>query len=248
MTRMVPASANASPVPLEGLKSLIDAALERKPDLVNMEGKEVPVINFGPPVSPALEYDNLADWRQKADIPTQYIFDGILARAIVACIAGMGGLGKSWIVLILAVSAITGKTLFPSFIPTRRHKTIYLAGEDDFSFVAKRLKAAEELYQVQFTEMELDDAMAANLRIMCARPQALVKVVQGKVQPTEFFKALLQEAATADFIIIDPVAKFHGLPTENENALVSKFMNLLQGLCVPNGALVLFTHHVNKGC
>jgi len=164
-------------------------------------------------------------------------------------VAGQGGVGKSYFTLELAISAATGKTLFPSFRPVRSMKVVLFMGEDLDIFIAKRLMAIQEQFSSIFTlDEELQQAWHdGRLKISAAKPFPLMDHSYGQVRKSSEFNSMCEATKGADMIVIDPLSKFHGLPSENENAHVSKLMNAFQEVTNQNGALLLFTHHTRKG-
>ncbi len=197
-------------------------------------------------LSTGIAFDDLTDWRAIADRPIDWVFDNVLPRRACGCITGPGAVGKSMAALTLTISAITGKTLFPAFTPSRPMRVIALFGEDPVEQVAKRLLAIGAVHEDKVLRDELDSAIVDRLGLLCAQAEPLTQLRNNVVVPTAFYQRLSHEARTADLIIIDPLSKFHGLPSENDNALVSQFMNLLQGWANVNGAAVLFCHHFSK--
>lgn len=193
-----------------------------------------------------LPFEELEDWREIANKPTRWVFDGIIPAEIVGCIAAPGGTGKSFLILTLALSAVTGKTLLPAFAPVGPMRVIALFGEDAFAQVARRLQSVAYVFENALDHDEVDAAINDRLRLLCGNAKPLTETKDGTVRASAFYYRLLAQAKTADLILIDPLSKFHGLPTENDNVGASQLMNLIQGLAASNGATVLFAHHFNK--
>lgn len=196
--------------------------------------------------TPTLRFEDLSTWRDAAAKPVSWVFNEVLPASICACIAAPGGVGKSMLLLGLAVSAATGEALLPSFVPAKPMRVLAIFGEDSFEHVARRLRSIGRLFSGDLTPDRLDYDLQNNIRLLCGTAHGLVTVNDGKVSTTPFYKELERQSAWADLIILDPLSKFHGLPSENDNALASQLMNKLADLTKANGATIIFAHHVNK--
>ncbi|MBU0513662.1 MAG: AAA family ATPase [Proteobacteria bacterium] len=72
--------------------------------------------------------------------PREYIIEDLLPARIVGALIAMGGLGKSYFLLLLAFALALGAKVFGRTI-SRPRKVLYLGGEDSAAEVWRRLYA-----------------------------------------------------------------------------------------------------------
>lgn len=75
------------------------------------------------------------------------------SNGIVACLAGPGGTGKSFLALTMAISAATGTTLLPIFTPSKPRRVMALFGQDGFEWVTRRMRSITQLSRKTYHQM-----------------------------------------------------------------------------------------------
>jgi hypothetical protein len=158
------------------------------------------------------------DWRKIADRPVEYVFDGVLDKGSVGLLVGPGGVGKSMLMLELAVSAVLGKTLLPSFKPSGPLRVLVSMAEDSKEMVFRRLRDIEKRFNLN--SGDLDEAIVKQrLWLLCG---------QGKKNTASQIDNIELHAGIRDLVLIDPLSKHGNLKDENSNAEASKAMSSFQ--------------------
>ncbi len=186
-------------------------------------------------------FDDFSTYKEISKRPTRYLFENLVRLGIIAGLAGESGIGKSWFLMMLAISAALGRPLLSQFVPERAFRVVVLLGEDEVEEVARRLLMIQTHFNIDGGEVEAAIA-DGRLRFRCVRPFHVLK----RREPTKEFQALQEATKDADFIIIDPLSKHSGIEQENSNAEISLLMDTLTRLCRRGQATVLVSHHVSQ--
>lgn len=187
-------------------------------------------------------FDNIAAWLMDDPPKQEWLFSNLIPKGIVGVITAQGGTGKTYMMLYIILSAITGTPFFKCFHPFKSLKVLALLGEDSSNEIWRRFKAILKNPDVK---LKLDDLK--NLRLLCGKSKPLMALEGGNpslTQTQEWLKSQVEDFMP-DLIIIDPKSQWFGLE-ENNNDHNTQWVNCLKDLAAINGATVLFTHHVAK--
>lgn len=188
----------------------------------------VPVADLG-----AADVSMPADW-----------WDDYIPAGVVSMLGSHGGVGKTIVALMLAVSTVTGKPLFG--VPTRRGVVVLFSGEDRAAVLRHRLQWICRC-------MNVDPGELADLHILDATitdPALFHEVGKGgarEAKPTRAYAELRDycDECGANVLIVDNASDaFDG--SEIDRSLVRKFMQSLAKLAVPDRGVLLLAH-VDKG-
>ncbi len=175
-----------------------------------------------------------------------------LPKSIVAMLAGAGGVGKTHILSQLALSIATGKPFLNMFTPTshcgdeKRGNVFFGLGENDYDDIHRLLyKAAKNLRE------DVDLLLDAKKRIFPFSFYGQRAMFLENKRPSRYFrefKQRLQDLPPLTLIILDPVSRLMGLDAENDNAVATDFISMLEELILelPGNPTLMFAHHLNK--
>lgn len=184
-------------------------------------------------------YCDVERWATEPAPPVAWIFENMLAEGELGLIAAAGGLGKTWLALLLGWSAATGQTLLPAFCPVRPTKTLLLLSEDSADVIWRRFRCIPGFD----THVEL---WRENFRVVAREAEPLVvKNRDGNPVLTPRWKWLQDHISTHGyrFVILDPLARWHSVD-ENDAACMTAVVQAFESLTV--GGTVLLLHHVRK--
>jgi RecA-family ATPase len=177
-------------------------------------------------------------------------------------LAGEGGVGKTLAMFDLAVAVATGGDWLGRFRPDEPGRVLLLLGEEDEAETRRRLHHAtldagppegwaSRVAQVTRNVVAVplagraDLALAGSLSNDGDRTLAAVEL-HGHV------KAEAEAGRPFALIVIDPLARFAGLDAEKDNAMATRFMQVVESLAAPDlgdgtsGPTVLVVHHTAK--
>ena len=158
------------------------------------------------------------------------LIEGVLHAGTKAVLASGSKVGKTWILLDLAIAVATG-TPFLKF-NTQKKKVLFINFEIRREFIADRLK----IIQKQKNQMDLSNLGIWNLRGQTADFEALTE-------------SIILRASTEGYglIILDPIYKAMVGKSENTASTVGVLCNQIEQIVEETGAAVIFAHHYTKG-
>lgn len=195
--------------------------------------------------APVTAFTDLTTWRELAATPVPWTFTGTIPDKNVTVIASPGGYGKSLFALGLTLSAITGKTIFPSFIPCEAMRVIHLSGEDSAEIDCRRISDFERLHLLT----GLDSAIREHLHLRAQKPEPFLRLIgPGMIEETEAFRELLATVRKIHpgLVVVDTLRKHLGLPNENDNVFVGAFLECCAKLARHGECAVIVLAHSNK--
>lgn len=223
----------------------INSALASGEDISTLQSKLIDIAES----LPSSESPHMLDVRRVLETtpPDQsYIFEGTIPSGALVGVWSQGGLGKSFVMTQLAVSAAIGETLIKSFIPKRTMRVIYYASEDTHDELHRRIRAIMHRYGLH--DESTQARMVENLRIYPRTNFPMATETNEGVKPTPEFQRVLREVREfgANIVIFDPLAHFLNIE-ENSNVEMAVAMNVFQRLIEPNTERsVVLVHHVSK--
>jgi regulatory protein RepA len=173
--------------------------------------------------------------------------DSLLSRT-AGILAGPGAAGKSTFSLLMLMAAATGEPILPGILePVRAGKVIGVFCEDDESVLHHRVHALAN--NIFCGNESAKQKLRENMRIVCAtgKDVRMVSTLEA-LAATSFFNevfAAIKDEKDLDLIILDPLARLHG-EDENNNAIGTFLVTLVERLAQQTGAAVLSLHHVSK--
>jgi hypothetical protein len=158
------------------------------------------------------------------------IITGLLHKGTKAVLAAPSKVGKTWLLLYLAICIATG-TRFLKWLTTQGH-VLYINLEIHRTFIKDRL----QLICQRMGITSIDNLDIWTLRGQSADMDALTAEIIRRIENTPY-----------GLIIIDPIYKLSVGRSENTASGVGLVCNKLEQLVEKTGAAVLFAHHFTKG-
>ena len=169
------------------------------------------------------------------------IFSGYQAGKL-GSIVGMGGTGKSWFALQLALDVADPDGNLLNLGTAATGPVVYLGGEDSQDDINDRL-----YWLVQRIPPAIRLRLDKNLKI-CPLLGTFLNLGSYESMHesiTTDLETIIRKIKGARLLIIDPLSQFHRLE-ENSNNQMAVLMGNLQCIAKETGAAVLFIHHASK--
>ncbi len=181
--------------------------------------------------------------------PQPELFAGLLPSETVLLLGGAGGLGKTGLTLMMAISIVTGRQLFGRYAPAKPGQVIMFLGEDNHRSARRMLKRIAEGMKLTDREREV----VADLLHLVPLAGAYAKVTirnphtrQLLISPdVEHLVDSYRHTGHIAFISFDPGLRFHdGIESANEDGdvLIQAMNRMRQAL----DTTVLLVVHTNK--
>ena len=174
---------------------------------------------------------------------------GWLPKGKAGMLVGGGGIGKTQLLLQLAVSVVTEKPFLDHYTPPRGGKVVVVLGEEDEEEVHRRIFNVSEGLGLSARER---DALATAIVAlpMAGKACALTEVNgAGGVSRTEFQRELVRNIKNDDIrlVCLDPLSRFASVAGETDNAMATRFVQAVEELTqVGSKPTVIVAHHSNK--
>ena len=184
-----------------------------------------------------------------------WLIEGVLPGAVPGLIAGMGAVGKSFLLLDLAVRLAAPVGISPQYalggrIP-KRGKVVFITAEDSKDAIHRRLNkllvSGELESDLQKVKL-LDHFFVVPLSDTATGLRPLLVNDGGQYRMTdEWYELCDQVLALGDvaLVALDPLQAVVQAEM-NDPASASVFWSAVGKLCAMSGATVLVTHHVRK--
>lgn len=189
-----------------------------------------------------------------ADLPKtpdrrEPVLGTFLVRACVAVLTAPGGVGKTSLVALAALSLSSGRDLLgmPVYYDQNRGglRVLFINAEDPTREINLRMRAAAQHYGIP-------DGQLGSLRIVGAENFGLSLLTLSKAGSTineehwTAFLTLINEERP-DVVILDPLYSLMGGASVNDNAAMGLFLSRLTALAATKNVSVLLVHHTGKG-
>ncbi|MCB9882222.1 MAG: AAA family ATPase [Planctomycetes bacterium] len=206
-------------------------------------------------------------WLVETPPPQRYLLhhpndDGFLPASRAGMLCSAGGVGKTYLVLQLAVAVATGTRWLEYFnvgdnVPAG---VLLCLGEEDAEEVWRRLYRVCERFGLDETARNL---VAENVVVLplSGRSTPLLQLDRDQVTTTNEYavlQRLLNEHAPADgfetrrlrgwgLVVLDPLSRFAGVDAEMDNRLATRFVQACEELTeVPGRPTVIVPAHSSK--
>ena len=177
---------------------------------------------------------------------------GMLPMGRAGLLAAEGGIGKTHVLLALAISVVTGRAWLNHFCPGEKAvggSVALLLREEDFDEVHPRTWAIAEALQLTPAERALcaERIIAVPL---AGFQTALTNQKDGVLVETPMLEQIRQRLAAGGpwaLVVLDPLSRFAGGEVEVSNESGTRFMQAVESLCrAPGGPTVLTAAHSSK--
>lgn len=191
----------------------------------------------------------------KSPPPIQWLLKGAndegLPRSIVGILAGAGGVGKSGLVLDMAIAVASGGDWLDYCAP-EAGPVLYLAAEEDGDEIHRRLwKRAKTLTQqakIALTRNLCIVPLAGTSATLISRPPGF----DAQPRASDAFKGLERYISNPSgpawrLVILDPLVRFASGDAEKDNAVATAFVEIISQITKARGRPnVLLVHHTSQ--
>jgi AAA domain len=191
----------------------------------------------------------LGEWNAGLDIepppPRGWLLGNSFCRRFISSVLGDGGVGKSALRILQALSLATGRNLTGEHV-FQRTRVLLVSFEDDAAELRRRVLAARLHYDIPLSELDgwlwlaAPGAAVGKLMTLNARTGALTV---GDLPA--HIKAVIQQREIG-LVMLDPFIKTHGIP-ENANTEMDMVAQLLTDMAAKYDIAVDLPHHISKG-
>lgn len=187
-------------------------------------------------------------WRDPKTIqPRPWLFGKHYMRGMASATAGIGGAGKSTMLLTEAIGAAIGRNLLTNeSLPVGALNVWVHNGEDPFEELERRVLAIMQHFKIQPEEWE------GRLHVTSGRDMPILVAEAlsdgGKVFVPREDGVLLRDALIAkkiDIFIADPFITIHRV-NENDNGLIDAVMTVLRNIAHQAQCSLEVAHHLRK--
>lgn len=188
------------------------------------------------------------DWFTETPPPREWLIDEFLPSGVVGVVASRGGVGKSMLLLNLALCVATGNP-FLGMETKKTGKVVYLSAEDDRDEMRRRLfnlaSGLEFVDQLDFDQVSenlyLFDLVAHGVKFTRQEGGA----IHIDTKSVGRLRKALAELGDVVLIVIDTYSRFNG-GEENNNGHSAEFVNACELIRKDTGANLLVAAHVTK--
>jgi regulatory protein RepA len=181
----------------------------------------------------------------------QFVLPGLMPGH-AGIVVGRGGVGKSNLLLQLAMSYAAGiaavDDVFPR--PPTPLRVLYLAAEESDAILANRIHAVHDWLNANSSTRlgnantdERFDAWTRNLLVVPGAGLDVRLISEGTTTP--FYDAFRNLAKSAQLVLVDPLRRLHD-GDENSSAAMTQMVQVLECIAQQSGAAVIAAHHINK--
>ena len=176
---------------------------------------------------------SLSDLLSREQEPVRWVVDGLVPHEGISIIGADAGIGKTWLVLHLALCVAYGKP-FADHFPTAPGRVLVFDAESSESLLTRRV---QRLYHgFRCTDWTLDNDAPVSCIPGAFRIDTTYEVdsVVGRIEATQ-----------ADLVIVDPLV--HSLlGPENDAQVIARFFEQVRRIQRKTGVAFVFTHHSRK--
>lgn len=169
---------------------------------------------------------------------------GVLPVGKAGMLFAEGGTGKTFALIQLAVSIVTGRRWLDYFDVPYTGPVLLVLGEEDREEIHRRLFAVARA--MRLTEQQ--ERLAGEQIIALPLAGKLVSIVgPDGASDSDFMGWLRDRLKGHDFrlVVIDPLSRFAGGDTEKDNSAATRFVQKVESLVTPE-TTVLVSHHSRK--
>ena len=184
-------------------------------------------------------------WREPRSIPPrQWLYGRHYHKKFVSVTVAPGGVGKSSLTLVEAISICIGRDLLDGGKPTKRGKVWFYNGEDPREELDRRIAAICKHFGIKQDELD------GRLFVATGRETAieLAKNIKGETIIAQSLVERLTDCIVAneiDLLIVDPFISSHTV-NENDNSAIDVVARTLARIADEANVAVELVHHSRK--
>jgi len=181
--------------------------------------------------------------------------DGFVPAGKVVVLSSAGGVGKSYVLLQLAVSMATSRKWLGRFDigASVAKRSLLLMGEEDAEEVHRRLFDICEALSLTEDEHQLIRRLVKILPLHGTLAPLFELGERGEVVDSVHLhelRRLIAEHSGSDpfgLVVLDPLSRFAGVPVEKDNEMATAFVTKLEGLSASSGhPTIIVSAHSSK--
>ncbi len=180
--------------------------------------------------------------------------EGFLPLAKCGLLASEGGVGKTLLLLQLAVCVITGRRFLDAFdvaADARGGRVLLALAEEDADEVERRLHAVARGLELDAEERQLVRERLVVLPLAGKQRLALLNRDGSESEEAAMLRRLLVTNGGTDgwrLVALDPLSRFAGLNTDADNDAATRVVQSFEALVdVPGRPTILVAAHSSKG-
>jgi hypothetical protein len=199
-----------------------------------------------PPIAGSSDCAPVVEWINNPPPPQQWILKGIIPESVVGLLSAAGGVGKSFLALLMAIAIALGKKIGP-FEPPAPNRVLILNVEDPSDEIWRRIHSLAKQYELSEADKEY---LGKNLLIYPGRGVIgpLMKFNGINPSPSEWAKWLSESVKSTKpvLVILDTKSRLYGLD-ENSNDHTTQWLRQPEKISTETGCSFLILHHTSKG-
>ncbi len=184
-------------------------------------------------------------WIDPAALPRrQWLYGRHLVRGFVSTTVGIGGRGKTSLIIADALAMVTGRELLTGDKPAGRLRVWLISMEDPLEELQRRIAATALHYGISQEDIGdrlfLDAGGGASI-VVAVDQRDGIKIL------TPVVDALRAEVAARkiDALLVDPFVDSHNV-AENDNTKMAGVMRIWSGIAAATASAIELVHHVRK--
>jgi RecA-family ATPase len=175
--------------------------------------------------------------------PRGWLLGNILCRRFLTAILGDGAVGKTALIIAIALSLATARPLIDEHV-FQRCRVLLLCFEDGKDELRRRVRAATLHHGIATDDIKGQLFLSAVSRSSLK----LARMTKGAVEVGRLGELIETEIARhqIDVVLFDPFVKTHAV-SENDNAAIDFVAEILTALTIRHDIAVGVLHHTRKG-
>jgi RecA-family ATPase len=167
-----------------------------------------------------------------------------LIAGTVGVVAAPAGIGKTSLLMQIAVAVAAGVPVAGGLLPTpeKTGKVVFLATEDPVEVLQRRAHFILRTLEEQGASSDVVERVESNLDFYCIRSNAPILLWTDDLGKYGLDR-LDGLARDTRLLILDPIRRFHYCDEQNYSQMAMLF-GLLSNIASSNGCTILFSHHV----
>ena len=206
-------------------------------------------------IAPLSEYEimqGVGHFFKNEPLPLDFVLPGLMRKSVGVLVAA-GSTGKSFLAVEMCMSVAVGADLFNLFggdAEITQGSVAYVALEDPLEVFWHRIHGIGKYLAEQYPESRYNDIVKAmdNIHIHSLYGQGYRPMDADDLTASEHFKQTIEHVKKqgARLVIIDTYSRFLAGHSEQDNAVASTIVSILEQLCKEANVAALIIHHTNK--
>jgi RecA-family ATPase len=176
---------------------------------------------------------------------------GVLPLGKAAMLLAAGGVGKTMILVQLALAVATGRKFLDHFGTPNPGHVLIVCAEEDAEELRRRLYNAAQAMKLTDEQASLAAKRIVIVPLSGISAALLENDGRNNAAETAMLRSIRRRLNSAPhewrLVILDPLSRFAGCDTEKDNAAATQFVTVVESFTkTKGGPTVLLAHHTNK--